>query len=557
MAGRPAKNLMGKDISDVLKGTRLAAHLLDIRDRFGESDSHLKSLATAALRGATRIEGRDVFTAIRARLHDHSQDKALAAGDPHSDPEEYSKRAKDLATGFNWHRMGDALQLDEFVADHIKSLTKDPTKGTHLRSAHDLISKGDHPVGQFLVSSLQNAAKGWTGSNSALGARAKQLTPDFLKASVERLARRESYKEGLHEKAARKLVETRPSRGFKKGGAVDEVDTLNWLPGSGPAYSMSTTGRERVKSGLDAEQYEREEKALKYALGLTSAMNAVGLGRRPAAQPIGPDGVAFSGEPGSQHSPTHPSNLERQAVALQLHGLGVIDLHDHNQKTLNHSKVDQYTGFIRNHVRSNVNDLLSQHYLKGLGTEAGKTHTARSIQETLSPLVNWAASRHGLGDRPDLFQPQEHLPIAEEIPDENHPTETAGETEVKKSPFKVPVDVLSQAALNRKPVDDTPLPVVTGRVPKAPATKLKAALKLKGRDENGFGLLQGLKDNGVGEEGWVDHLVKSGLNKRSAEAVKKKFLTRKNIPDLRPLRLNKQSESAVRYNKALKRLRGD
>lgn len=553
-AGRSAKSLMGKEIANHLKGTRISAHLLDIRDRFGAGDGYLKALATAALRGGHKFEGKDVFTAIRDRLHEHANDPGFAAGDPLENPEGYKKRAGELATGFNWHRMQDALQLDQYVHSHIRGLAKNPHGGDFLRKAHEHISKGTG-LGQGLLHSIRGAAKQWTGPNSGLGASGRQVSEENIRKSVERLARLEGYKEGLTARAAKKLTETRPTHGYKGTKPVEEIDTLNWLPGKGAAYT-SRDGRVTVNKGLDAEQYHKpESEVVKFALTLNSL-----FGKKSAAPPVGPDGIAFGGSPGSQHEPAHPANLERQAVAQQLHSLGVIDLHDVTKKDFNHQKVHKYVTHLRNTIRGNPGDPLSAHYLDHLQANATRTHTAKTLQEALAPAVNYTASRV-FPDRPDLHPVKKRdlglppsdpdLDLADPAHHADQQTVLAHHKESQSEPFHVMS--LDQAAESRKVADDTPIKVdLPKKVAKAPIQKEKDKGRLTERDNRGFAALQDAQDRSVPQEGWVEHLKAAGFNNRDAQAVVKKFLTKskgkKPLPDLRPLKLS-AAELAQKYNK--------
>lgn len=532
------KDLMGDHVHDMLKGTRLAAHLSEIRDRFGANDQTLKTLAERALRGKmfTDLDSKgDIFTAIRDRLSQHANKQV--AGDP-----SYTQQAKALSTGLNWHRVGDALQMDQLVKGFIDRSVSDNLKGRHLRAAHKLFGKDSwkrphDPKWADFRNGLWNEVKNQVGMDKSLGLKDEHLSWDKIEASIERLSRMEQYREDLATRNRKRgdnktLVETRPSVTDRVPAKVDSTDTMNWLAGSGPAYDATKKGI-RVRKDTDAEQYELDELVAKYGV-----MNSL-FGKKAVAEPAGPDGIAFKGGAGSAVDPVHPANLERQAVGINLDNLGVTDSRssDPNERKRAAETAAQYTDAIRDHWQktfspSGSSDPHTQQYMNTLS--AGGVHTARTLASGLAPLVKKFATEFGhYKSRNPTGSKEEYLPFAEEV-DAPEPTvdlsdsSTSDEpapapTPTKKVKSKVAVDPVAEAALKRTATDET-LPIsspskVTTESGKKVSSLLSLAAKLKARSA-AMETLVGLEAEGVPESEWAARIVSRGkLDKRTAASL--------------------------------------
>jgi hypothetical protein len=615
-------DLTGRDVAGHLKGTRLAAILTEIRDRFGNGDSKLRELATRALSGrlkANEHSDRDVYVAIRDRLADHAASPSYSDLDPLQRGEGYAKQADDIARSINWHRLSDSLQFDQYLRDHVTSMASDKLRqnGTVFRTARDLFlhGKADAKKVADFWASVENMARQQVGPNSALGLRSRP-SREQLENSLERIARLEEYRESLAERGKRQLKETRPSANDKAPkGAVDTVDTMNWLPGSGPAYDWrkgKSGSAPAVRRNLDAEQYTRDEQAQKYALDVSEALGNLAMapfaiasasadlagraGRALASaakglkgksvSPKGPDGIAFSGAAGSGEDAAHPANLERQAVGINLHNLGLLDLNDRSKEEENGRKIGEYVDHLRNHFRSNLKaggsgEPLTQHYLDQLKQSATEPRTAMSLAGSLAPLVKWAATRHfsesidkkggawkspsggmvvrespdavtgtffkGGSFTPDLAKTGGHdddLPFGEEVEDALQPEDHASvDDEFLNDP--------QGWAAKRLPGTDDLLPVVA-KANKSREMLQKTKEERERKQASAFGLLHSLQQQRVGENLWLSRLTDKstglGLRKDTALSIIRKFnkLTAEQKRKLEPLKFRAEVQEAVK-----------
>lgn len=555
-----AKDLLGDHIANHLKGTRLASHLTEIRDRFGHNDGELKKLAEMALGGHTHLDPdakEDIFTAIRDRLRSHSADQMMANKDPSGRSKEYNQRAKDLTYGYNWHRINSKLAVDRVVRDYINSAATQRLKesGKTFRKAKQLWNTSGFADNANLSASLRN------GLWKELGRQIESGKSDSLRGhnwdwkdiedSIERLSRQEEYQEALKEKGQKQLKETRPTvlgKDIKK--PVDIADTMNWLAGSNPAYENVAKSRNKwitvgpkVNDNLDVEQYQVDDLVLRYGV-----LETLGLRAKPKPLPHGPDGVAFKGGPGSAEDPFHVANLERQAVQMNLDNLGLTD--SRSSDPVDRKKAAEwtqhYTDALRDHFKTHFNphgslDPHTQHYLNTISSLSKDVFTPRKLASGLAPLVKAKATEWGHLD------PNSRLPFGEEVAEEQHPT-----LDVDDAPptadYSYLNDPLGWAAAKKTVVDDAPLPIV----PKAKKSKemLKQRLmERKGRDQKAFTVLNDLQKGGVNEGNWAQHLKeKIGLSKRSAEAVIRKFhkLTAEQKKATEPLRFAAQLSDVLK-----------
>jgi hypothetical protein len=272
-----ASDLVHKSIDASLHGSRLAAHLIEVRDRFGASDPALRKMATDALARLDRTDykGRDPFTAIRDRLLVHgneARDNLHSDRDPQKNPIEYRDRARELATSYNWHRVGHALHVQDAVAEYLDKVAKDHIKGSHHRAAYEIFGR-EHPEGTPLADDQGRRQGGlreafWAGLREHVNRRvgthkdayvntpAAARTDAFLQDAMARLANQEGMRADLTGRGRKQLLESRgPLASEKAAGA----DYLPWLPGGGAAWRTDGGAKAgvRVNPGLSPEQYAK------------------------------------------------------------------------------------------------------------------------------------------------------------------------------------------------------------------------------------------------------------------------------------------------------------
>lgn len=248
---RPVKpaEVLRPTISPRLQGTKLAADLIRIRDRYGHSDSRLRQLAERALGGNA---GTPVYEAIRDRLSSHADplaDHRFSQRDPLGSAKDYQQEAQRLSREYNWHRIQPQLDLDDVVKEYVDSIAKSHVRGQHLRLAHNLFGEGwqkrSKPVTAeqhtaFWSGLRSHIRKRALGPNSAYGLTAADTTDHLLRKSLRRL--------GENEEAAEKLPQQKQ--------APAEAD--------GAAYATTIDGKLKPLPTAKARQYSR------YVLALSS-----------------------------------------------------------------------------------------------------------------------------------------------------------------------------------------------------------------------------------------------------------------------------------------------
>lgn len=195
---------VNKDLFQGLSGTRLAVVLHEIKDRFGKHDPVIKALAAEGLSPSKGFAGgNDVYTQIRDRLLEHATGRAGArtVERDHTSPDpDLRKRADQLARGYNWHRVGAGLMLDQAVAKFITSIAKDNLKSRneHLRAAHNLFGIGSEdrigsdPRKAKSREAFHAAIRDYLGKEAGkLGLSAKDINEQMILRSMRRVAQAE------------------------------------------------------------------------------------------------------------------------------------------------------------------------------------------------------------------------------------------------------------------------------------------------------------------------------------------------------------------------------
>lgn len=426
-----AADLMRKAISPSLRGTRLAAHLIEIRDRFGATDETLRGLVTTALKGGRVSDGKDVFTHIRDRLLVHALPDYGRFGvhtprmddlDPAGLPVDYQKRAKELATSYNWHRVSHSLDVQDAVADYLDTISSDRIKGRHYRAAHRIYGDSRPSTATADPATLtprQNRPKAanhdafWAGLRAHVqrtvgnakgyaNVPAALRSDAFLENALTRLANAEEYREELAARGPkRELLRT---RGHFISPKATGVDYLSWLPGAGSAWAWKTPETQGVGGGktlvatakkssiLSPEQYQHYGEVLKYGV-LGSVLGAadnlvskvVDKTAGKVVRGLGAGGPQTKDNNASEEtSPTSSPTLRKEVNGI-LHG-GTDD--DSILKAqaelagLNHAmtafglilptdnrwtRVKDYAKELRAHVLANPDDPVSRFYTKTAG----------------------------------------------------------------------------------------------------------------------------------------------------------------------------------------------
>jgi hypothetical protein len=411
------KDLLGDSVAEHLKGTRLAAHLLQIRDRFGAGDPLLKRLATKALAGhihADQKEQSDIFNAIGDRLAQHEESNYYARHDPYMKPEHrgsskgdegYKTAARDLAEGINWHRVGHAVQLDKLLSDHIQSLVpqEHQAKGQTFKVAQHWLKDNR------FKNELLNLVKNQTGTKSGIGLPSEYANEDKIRDSIERLNRREEYRRDLDERGRKQVKETRQSVLQQKKPTiqpqVSAVDTLNWLPGSGPAWSHKFTPKgvkKSVSKDLDAEQYKTKKDKVMYALlgRLFKKSTPEPIPEVPH-QPV--EGVSAHGYNSQDPNVLKTARGERQAVMSFL-----------NENKIPHTEFNNYMQKIREQYHSPYEVVDESYprlkfYKDYIKSTQGANREPEHIKQALEPLLEHHAIST-FGHLPPPL-PTEHFPI--------------------------------------------------------------------------------------------------------------------------------------------------
>lgn len=269
-----------------------------------------------------------------------------------------------------------------------------------------------------------------------------------------------------------------------------------------------------------------DQELTRYALNLSSALKSLGLSKRPV-EPNGPDGVAFPGSAGSSKDTLHPANLERQAIGVNLHGLGVIDLHDPAQSKRNEATIDSYAKAMRHHFLSTLKeggsgDPLTQDYLNRLKATAGQVRTAQTLASHIAPFTRWFATSH-FKDLPAGTSARAESTASTPV---ESTSSGEDETVLEQPEPEYLNDPIGWASQKRLLTDEQALPILQE------AKKSREMLNRAKRERldsytRAFGALRALQSSGVPEHIWLEKLTDKkagpGMRKQSALSAIKKF----------------------------------
>lgn len=299
----PTKADFTRGVEPAIAGTRLAYHLARVRREFAGRDDRLVADVDKALRGeygpssypvGNAKQTGDVFSRIGKRLQEHGHE---------------------LGSAYNWHRVGDSLQVDAAVRNAVLAVTAAKDRGRR-----DLF---DAVVRRFVTGADPRSRQFLDHVRSHVASRTKgvvhpsRVSDEMIRRSLARQRYREQDAAELG-KTLRDERKTAP----KDGRRVDPWSTyMNYLPAKG-----------------SAEQYRR----LRYSkLGdlLRGKLDRI---RKALAKPVPADvrgeldGILHRGRDADGVA---RSLAERSAVARGLQQLGLIGVDPRENRRVVHEYV--------------------------------------------------------------------------------------------------------------------------------------------------------------------------------------------------------------------------
>lgn len=377
-------NITNDAIHPRLRGTKLAADLLNIQRRFGYHDSVLRGLTEKAL-GGGNIPA--VFESIRDRLtmHANPYDAVFAGRDPLGHADDYRREAHRLSREYNWHRVSNQLNLDHAVKEYIDRIAKERIRGQHLRAAHNLFGFGwesrSKPVSKDTYDAfwggLRKHLKGTKGYDYS-GFSKDDVHDDLLRKSLRRLGDQEENLATLG--TAKKVV-----------------------PGKAesPAYATSLEGDYESLPTSHSHQYARD-----YAAVLRYAGRLV-----PVVDPFSHvSGIHYTGYPNGKYDADNhiAAQMERTGLKHAMLTLGLVPPKDATESRAQYTDrenaaVADYITHIREYVHSNPKDTLSRYYLRTAQQMRVTDDSSKSLSvgigdlsRAVAPLVRKIATDRGV-----------------------------------------------------------------------------------------------------------------------------------------------------------------
>jgi hypothetical protein len=234
--------LRGRNVADQIHGTRFAYHLRQIERELGTYHPVLRDLARTALSGKARYrDGTNVFARIGEELkrfaeHPAKNGVGLVEGAVEAHDARRA-RAKQFATGYNWHRAADSLELDAFLHDYITAKLRpeqrdDPRRYLKFLEGYNL-SHGqagtphkyglDKQYAAFWSGARRLFADKMKGTNSAVNTRDPRAADHLIQRSLARLAYREGERHTLARAAAAGLRSKRVPPELTPTGATHDA----------------------------------------------------------------------------------------------------------------------------------------------------------------------------------------------------------------------------------------------------------------------------------------------------------------------------------------------
>ena len=365
----------GNKVWAPLRGSRLGYLLAEIKSDFGSRDSTLKDLVDKALAGQTKgnRDGEDVFTAIRDRLKLHAKlmppavPNVGATAGVNAENSRRRERARDIVNSYNWHRMADAVQLDELVKKYIDSVAKDHIKDRAAReAARRFSSTGNYKRNPQAFDAARNDSttylgafwkglRGYVNKNMpGLGAYQKNYSDEMMDRSLRRLALIEEQNEDVKNT---KSYYHKPRPSESGANEVHWKDYLSWLPaGESSAKGLGSGPKTNV------EQYARiYASALPEKYGLFDKIGSL-FGSKEEQPQL--NGIRFRSHPNGKYDADNATAAiqEIDALKLALEQTGVIKPQakdESNQEYTNRANATlaSYLPAVRGHAHADTHGL--------------------------------------------------------------------------------------------------------------------------------------------------------------------------------------------------------